>query len=349
MVEKKSNSNNKMNNNTNNSNGNKNNRTSGGKDRKFNRNPRQFVEPEVVWIPKTVLSKKVKDGTITEIEDIFNTGQKILESEIVDTLLPNLEEELLLVGQAKGKFGGGQKRIFRQTQKKTKEGNKIHFLTFSVVGNKNGYVGVAMGKSGETVPAREKSKRKARLNLLRVRRGCGSWQCNCKQPHTIPFTITGKCGSATIKLMPAPKGKGLCIESECGKILALAGIKDVWCKTSGQTKTKINLLHALISALKKSSEMKIKPEDIINLGIVDGKLKADDEPDQEELEFLQAEPSSETPVEEAGAEKTEEKVKEEVAEEVKAEEATEEATEEVVAAETESQSEPEQEVVEDKQ
>ncbi len=348
MVEKKSDSNNKMNNNNNNSN--RNNRNSGGKDKKFNRNPRQFVEPEVVWVPKTVLGKKVKDGTITEIEEIFNTGQKILESEIVDTLLPNLEEELLLVGQAKGKFGGGQKRIFRQTQKKTKEGNKIHFLTFSAVGNKNGYVGVAMGKSGETVPAREKSKRKARLNIFRVRRGCGSWQCNCKQPHTIPFTITGKCGSATIKLMPAPKGKGLCIESECGKILALAGIKDVWCKTSGQTKTKVNLLHALISALKKSSEMKIQPEDIVNLGIVDGKLKADDEPDQEELEFLQAKPSEEVPVEgEVVAieetEETEEKVKEEVAEEAKKVE-SEEATKEVVT--EESQSQPD-EVVEEKQ
>ena len=150
--------------------------------------------------------------------------------------------------------------------------------------------------------------------------------------------------------MPAPKGKGLCIESECGKILALAGIKDVWCKTSGQTKTKVNLLHALISALKKSSEMKIQPEDIVNLGIVDGKLKADDEPDQEELEFLQAKPSEEVPVEgEVVAieetEETEEKVKEEVAEEAKKVE-SEEATKEVVT--EESQSQPD-EVVEEKQ
>ena len=228
---------------------------------------------EDIWKPTTRLGKLVKDGSVADIEDIFNSGMKILEPEIVDILVPDLEEELLLIGQAKGKFGGGQRRIFRQTQKKTKEGNKIHFLTYAVVGNKNGYVGVATGKSKETVPARDKSKRKARLNLMRVRRGCGSWECNCKEPHTIPFATEGKKGSVKITLMPAPKGKGLCIEKECAKILSLAGIKDVWSRTSGQTKVKLNLVGALMAALKNLSEVKIKPEDIQKLGIVDGKMK----------------------------------------------------------------------------
>lgn len=225
------------------------------------------------WVPHTELGKKVKEGLITDIEDIFDQGLIIQEAEIVNQLLPDLAEDLLLIGQAKGKFGGGQRRIFRQTQKKTKEGNKIHFTTCAVVGNRNGYVGVGLGKSKETVPARDKSKRQARLNLIRIRRGCGSWETAAREANSIPFAVEGRCGSARILLMPAPPGKGLCIEKECGKILALAGIKDIWSKTSGQTKTKVNLIHALVDALKKLSTTKIRQGDIPKLGVTEGKLK----------------------------------------------------------------------------
>lgn len=234
------------------------------------------------WKPITALGKKVKEGQITDIDTIFNSGMPILEAQIVNHLLPNLEEDLLLVGQAKGKFGGGQRRIFRQTQKKTKEGNKIKFTTVAVVGNHDGYVGVGIGKSGETVPSRDKARRSARLNLIRVRRGSGTWESKSREPTSIPFAVTGRCGSVRITLMPAPKGKGLCVEKECAKILALAGIKDVWSKTEGQTKTKLNLIYALMNALRKLSEMKIQPSDIQNLGIVEGSLC--DEPRNEYAE-----------------------------------------------------------------
>lgn len=225
------------------------------------------------WVPKTALGKMVKEGKITDIEDIFDKGYRIMEPEIVNILLPDLEEDLLLIGQAKGKFGGGQRRIFRQTQKKTKEGNKIEFTTCAVVGNKNGYVGIGIGKSKETVPARDKAKRKARLNVIRIRRGSGSWESAAVDCNSIPFAVEGRCGSVRIKIMPAPKGKGLCVEKECAKILRLAGIKDIFSKTEGQTKTKLNLIFALTDALKKLSEVKIQPADVSKLAIVEGKSK----------------------------------------------------------------------------
>jgi small subunit ribosomal protein S5 len=56
--------------------------------------------------------------------------------------------------------------------------------------------------------------------------------------------------------MPAPKGTGLVIEKECAKILRLAGIQDVWTKTAGQTKNRINLIYATVDALKKLSSTK---------------------------------------------------------------------------------------------
>src|SRR3989338_8252745 len=171
------------------------------------------------WAPKTELGKKVKSGEISNIEEIFDRGYKILEPQIVDALMPDLESDLISVGQSKGKFGGGKRSIWKQTQKKTKEWNKMKFSTLTVIGNKDGYVGIGVGSSNETMPAREKSLRKAEL-----------------------------------KLTPAPKGTGLCIEGECKKILRMAGINDIYSK-SKNSKTKLNLIKACFNALKKLSEL----------------------------------------------------------------------------------------------
>ena len=232
--------------------------------------PREPLEnPLDAWVPCTDLGKLVKSGEVKTLDEVFAKGYTIMEPEVVDMLVPNLQTDLLLIGQAKGKFGGGQRRIFRQTQKKTREGNIIKFATCALVGDGNGYVGVAFGKSGETVPARDKSQRAAKLNIMKIRRGCGSWEGEADY-NSIPFAVTGKCGSAEITLMPAPKGTGLCVEKECAKILKAAGIKDVWSKTAGQTKTKVNLIKACVDALQKLSEMKIQSSHIESLGIVEG-------------------------------------------------------------------------------
>src|SRR3990167_6157787 len=171
------------------------------------------------WKPKTELGKKVKNGEITTIDEILDRGLAILEPQIVDMLLPGLQVDLLEVGQSKGKFGGGKRSIWRQTQKKSKEGNKPSFATVAVCGDGNGYVGIGFGKAKETVPAREKATRKAKLNLIKIKRGCGSWECGCGQTHSIPFKVEGKCSSVTFELMPEPKGTRLCMEKECQKLL----------------------------------------------------------------------------------------------------------------------------------
>ncbi|MEM4267278.1 MAG: 30S ribosomal protein S5 [Candidatus Woesearchaeota archaeon] len=226
-----------------------------------------------LWKPKTSLGRRVKDGTVTDIHTIFESGDRILESEIIDVLLHNYETDLLNIGQSKGKFGGGKRRVFRQTQKKTKEGNKPKFATMAIIGNKDGFIGYGYDKAKETVPAREKAFRRSKLNVMMIRRGCGSWLCNCKTPHSVPFTVEGRCGSVHIKLIPAPKGTGLCAEKECAKILRLAGIKDVWTKTQGQTGTKINLVHATFDALRKLSITKLQAKDWETLSIVEGVIK----------------------------------------------------------------------------
>ena len=224
------------------------------------------------WKPKTELGRKVKAGEIKDIDEILDSGQTILEPEIVDALL-DLEADLIFIGQAKGKFGGGKRRAFRSTQKKTEEGNKIHFEAMAVVGDKNGHVGIGYGKSTDTLPAREKAIRNAKLNIFRIRRGCGSWQCSCRESHSIPFKVVGREGSVEVTLMPAPKGKGIVAEKEVAKVLRLAGIRDIWMKSRGQTRTKVNLIKALEKALKNLSTTRIQEKHIDILNLSEGSRK----------------------------------------------------------------------------
>ena len=222
------------------------------------------------WQPKTELGKKVKSGEIKSIDPILDQGLKILEQEIIDCLIPNLESDLIPIGQSKGKFGGGKRSIWRQTQKKTSEGNKPKFSTLAVIGNKDGYIGIGWGKARETVPAREKAIRNAKLNVIKIRRGCGSWECGCNEPHSVPFKVSGKCGSVKIDILPAPKGTGLTIEENCRKLLEMVGIKDVYSKTFGQTKIKLNLIYACFEALKNLSKTKVSKEYIQEKKIIEG-------------------------------------------------------------------------------
>lgn len=204
------------------------------------------------WKPKTILGKQVKEKKIKDVDDALK--QKILEPEIVDSLL-NLKSEILNIGKSKGKFGGGKRRAWRQTQRKTAEGNVPTFSCMVVVGNQNGYAGLGYGRAKETLPARAKSLRKAKLNIMKIKRACSSFDCECGEEHTVPFIVEGKCGSCRVKLMPAPQGTGLVIGDECKKILKMAGIKDVYSRTTGQKRSTINLGRACIDALKKTAEM----------------------------------------------------------------------------------------------
>ena len=204
------------------------------------------------WEPKTELGREVKDGKIKNIDEILDNNRKILEEEIVDSLI-EVKSDLISIGQAKGKFGGGKRRPWRQTQRKTKEGNVPSFSTMAVVGDENGHIGVGNGKAKETLPARDKGIRKAKLNIMKIKRACAGFDCACSELHSIPFKITGKSGSVRVTLIPAPQGTGLVVGNELKKVLKLAGIEDVYSRTTGKKRTTFNLIKACIDALKKTN------------------------------------------------------------------------------------------------
>jgi small subunit ribosomal protein S5 len=219
---------------------------------KEEREHRMEEESLNAWKPKTELGRLVKSGKIKNIDEILDKKKTILEDQIV-SLLISLKTDLISIGQSKGKFGGGKRRAWRQTQRKKKEGNVATFSTMAVVGDGNGHVGIGTGKAKETLPARAKAVRKAKLNLIKIRRGSGSFDSIGNDNNSIPFKVEGKSGSVRIILYPAPSGTGLVVSDQCKKILQLAGIKDVYSKTFGKTKTNFNLAKACIDALNKTN------------------------------------------------------------------------------------------------
>ncbi|MEM5872282.1 MAG: 30S ribosomal protein S5 [Candidatus Aenigmatarchaeota archaeon] len=227
------------------------------------------------WKPKTELGRKILAGEITDISKIFSEGKKISEPAIVDILLPNLEKEIILIGGTTGKGGGIKRTPFKRTARMHKSGRRYRISVMTAIGNKNGYIGVglASGPPGKHQEVIEKSLNKAKLSLIPIRRGCGSWECLCGTNHSIPFAIEGKSGSVRIKFMPAPKGVGLVVSDEVKKIMRLAGISDIWCKSRGNTQMRINLIRATFNALKKLNAYKIKPEFEKKSGMTIGKVE----------------------------------------------------------------------------
>lgn len=202
------------------------------------------------WVPKTIIGKDVMKGEVTDINKILDEGIRIREPEIVDFLVPNMESELILIGGRPGKGGGIERTPMRISAKMHKSGRRYTCTAFTVVGNKDGIIGIGKGRAKDSRGAIEKAMKQAKLNLIKVMRGCGSWECGCGTPHSIPFKTEGKAGSVRINLLPAPRGIGLAVDDETKKILTLAGIKDIWGKTLGSTQTRINLIMAVFDALR---------------------------------------------------------------------------------------------------
>jgi small subunit ribosomal protein S5 len=190
------------------------------------------------WIPLTGLGKQVAAGEIASLDDVLESGRPIKEPQIVDYFLPDLEDEVLDINMV---------------QRMTDSGRRVKFRCVVVVGNRNGYIGFGQAKDAQVGNAIKKAIGNAKLNIIKVRRGCGSWECGCGTGHSIPVEVEGKVGSVRITLKPAPQGIGLVTGDIGKKVLELAGIKDVWSFSSGQTRTTINFAKATFDALRKTN------------------------------------------------------------------------------------------------
>lgn len=199
-----------------------------------------FIKKEIEWIPKTDLGRLVKMGKITQIDTIFKNSIKIAEPEIVEHLLgkENLKEDLVSV---------------QSVQKQSKAGQRTSMKVVAIVGNSNGYIGIGSHSARELSTSIRAAVNKAKMNIIPVR--MGQWDGEGNEGHTVITKASGKCGSVTVKVVPAPVGTGVECSDIHRRIFELAGIKDIFVNSYGCTKTTENLAKATINALEASSNM----------------------------------------------------------------------------------------------
>ncbi|MGH2670422.1 MAG: 30S ribosomal protein S5, partial [bacterium] len=173
----------------------------------------------------------------------------------VDLLVPDMEDDVVDVNMV---------------QRMTDSGRRVRFRVTAVVGNRNGLVGLGQAKGREVGPTIRRAIDDAKLHLTQLRRGCGSWECGCFTPHTVPFTVTGKAASVRVTLRPAPRGMGVAAGDVAKQVLGMAGIRDVWAYTEGQTRTTINFAKAAFDALRETSRVRVTDGRRDALKIIEG-------------------------------------------------------------------------------
>ena len=203
---------------------------------KFTSSPRN-QEQQTVWKPRTELGVMVAEGKINSMDQIYENGMHIQEFEIVKHLLPDVKTHVVHVGIV---------------QKQTDAGEMTRFSALVAAGNEAGWFGVGMGKASQMRIAIDKATTNSILNIIPVKLGCGSWECRCDQPHSVPFKVRGRGGSVTIEIIPGPRGLGLVAGGNIRNLLKLAGLKDVWTKSKGSTNTMNSTSKAVLNCLRQT-------------------------------------------------------------------------------------------------
>lgn len=124
--------------------------------------------------------------------------------------------------------------------KVTKGGKRFSFSAFVVSGDKQGKIGIALGKSREVAQAISKATAKARKNLITVPlRGT-----------TIPYSVEGKHGSSKVVLRSAYKGTGVIAGGAVRSVMEALGIENILAKSVGAPNRQ-NVVKATLNALAK--------------------------------------------------------------------------------------------------
>ena len=139
----------------------------------------------------------------------------------------------------------------KRVTKVVKGGRNSRFACLVVVGDKNGHVGVGVGKAVEIPEAIRKGKEDAAKHLVTV---------PVNENGSIPYDWNGEFGSATVLLKSAPEGTGIIAGGPARKVLELAGYKNIRTKSLGSN----NKQNVVLATIKGLSEIKT-PEEIARL------------------------------------------------------------------------------------
>lgn len=130
-----------------------------------------------------------------------------------------------------------------RVSKKTKGGNKMRFAALVIVGNRNGRVGVGLGKSSDVSTAIIKGSSIARKKMINV----------TIVNDTIPNRILVKKGAAKILLKPASRGTGIIAGGAIRSVVEAAGIRNISSKILGSD-NRANNVYATLEALARISK-----------------------------------------------------------------------------------------------
>lgn len=127
----------------------------------------------------------------------------------------------------------------KRVTKVVKGGRNMRFAALVVVGDKNGHVGVGLGKAAEVPEAIRKGKEDAMKKLVEV---------PMDENRSVPHDFIGKFGSASVLLKASPEGTGIIAGGPARAVLELAGYKNIRTKSLGSN-NKQNVVLATISGL----------------------------------------------------------------------------------------------------
>ena len=131
--------------------------------------------------------------------------------------------------------------FIRRTAKTYKGGRRFRFGAMVVIGDRQGRVGVGLGKAREVPVAVQKGQYVARRNIINV---------PIEEGGTIPHEVLGAHGTSRVMLKPAGAGTGVIAGSVPRAIVELAGYSNLLTKELG-SRNQTNVAYAVIDGLKQ--------------------------------------------------------------------------------------------------
>ncbi len=123
-------------------------------------------------------------------------------------------------------------------------GRRFSFSAFVIIGNKQGKVGIGIGKSNDASNSIQKAVTNAKKNLVKIK---------LTENGSIPYDVQAKFKASEVIIRPIV-GKGLAVGGAVRTVLELAGVKEGGGKILSRSKNHINNAQATLKALSPFTE-----------------------------------------------------------------------------------------------